>query len=174
MNYARITIACLFVFGMHDSHAVPIVDNGPCPDNAAATCSFGISDVELGGVLYDVTFVEGLFEDLFPDPSSTLFWGDAAGALAAVEIIAGLLNDQNNFGGVINFTWIGAIIPVQLAQPTGYFGNTGGNFGEIFWDLESIGPWMVFEVATDVPEPGTLAMLFAGLAGLAFARRRRV
>lgn len=166
--------------------AVPAGD-GPGP---GGTCVTGILNLDIGGVLFNVDIEVASGADLFGDATNPspvpYFWGDRAGASAAVSAIVAALNDV---GGIVGATgsagsryWIdvpwgsaGSDLAVEFADGPFYgdpwFNAGSGQCGFSPPDCSEEG-WALFTV---VPEPGTVLLLGGGLMGIAVhGRKRRV
>lgn len=103
---------------------------------------------------------------------SDLDWAGAAGMITNVEVI-GEVKILSDGGGVFAYDWVDQMdisfdthsftVPLVSPAPPGVFFDDGDRLGvEIQLTFEQI------------PQPGTLALFSLGLAGLGFARRRKV
>ena len=152
----------------------------PMAANAAFISSNVLSDVEIGGVTYDVTFVqeEGgstLFADLEANISPLTFttMSDAVAAADAVyaALLAAPIFDFTPANSAPVFYVMYSFSPYSLA-----FCNLSVSLCDTRADNFSSanGSFATFErQQAQVPEPGTLALLGLGLVGMGYARRRK-
>ena len=149
-----------------------------------------ISGLEIAGVPYNVSFLyEGSFNSHFtdfndPSPQPT-FWGDEAGASAAVIAIAAALNAEgalpttdtflnvpvsggaSPFGGDV----VDAAYAEFLVGGTQYVGYSLNEAGIAFDPTGDVSGLATF---VQVPEPASLTVLLLASLGFAMARRRRI
>ena len=159
------------------ANGTPIVITGPC-ENGSTECFTGILGLEVGSATYDVHWVEGLFDvAVASNPGITTFVGNVSRAAEASVLMTNLLFDA---GGLLplaygDYRWVGAYVPYIVTEwevasfvPI----STRVEALNVRYDRETtIANWAVF---TTVPEPGTLALLGIGLAGMGFSRRKKV
>lgn len=178
MRQIRLLIAALILVVPFAATADPIALTGPCPEVTADTCFIEVEDVNVEGTLFDVSFVEGVYDDvLAANPGVALFDGNFALASIVAQVLddafraVGLFGTQSPAGP--NGGWAGA----DLA-----YNGSGGSL--LVWtqlDLDVLNlsrgttavNWMVFTPSVSVPEPGTVALFGLGLAGIGLTRRRK-
>ena len=125
---------------------------------------------------WDISLVEGTYTDLIASLAQQEWWGDQLLA----ETFAGALGDSM---GLVNYVWLGpvfAIGPYEIMGPDFFIGsslyNYPGSSNQIITTfVHGLGDTLVFATASrvSVPEPGTLALLGIGLAGMGLTRRRK-
>ena len=161
----------------------------------------GATGVQVGTQLYDVTFVEGTCAEALGACDAAHFtFNDQTTAQAAAEaLLSSVLvgqfdvNPGRIFGCTATFCdvqtpYLIQFIPLEAPAPTGVLVALAHNCNEIdAWCPDSVdaaygfninvstatSPSRVWAVWTSVPEPGTLALLVLGLAGIAALRRRK-
>ena len=117
---------------------------------------------------WNVTTVNGVGSDLGSTLSPQVWYGNAGLASTFASALQGSLGYPNFSGGSGN-----------AAPFFAYLINSNGFAAQAFYQnsqsvsgLSGNGTY-VFAVASRVPEPGTLALLGLGLAGLGLSRRRK-
>lgn len=191
MRKLKLAGALLLVFAPFVANAVPVVTTADCVD-VDLVCATGITGLEVGGAVLDVTFVTGSsYNDVFAS-ADPFFLGNEDGAVAAMDAIIAAFADA--IYGVVGmgsdpaFTGSSLIFIPSFGDAIGNSGAyAGGITGDTSWFVSTYGArsaedFSAFEPRrytsfaifspTRVPEPGTLALLGIGLFGIGFARLR--
>lgn len=141
----------------------------------------GIDDLNVGGTLYNVEFIDASYDSVFSSVIPT-FFGSAAGANEAANAIMDVLNAETAVPEINEFPNEVLWVAYDVSGSNFYAAQTGHNistdpwqrFGNFFGDRSTDwGPWYFARFSTAVPEPGTIWLLSAGLLGF-FMRRKHV
>jgi hypothetical protein len=161
----------------------------------------GATQVDVGGALYDVHFVDGTCAAAFGacDAAHLTFNSQAAAQAAANALLSSVFVGQfdTNPGKILGCTatfcdiqtpYLIQFIPPDAPAPTGVLVALAHNCNESdAWCPDSVDGAYGFNINADtalspsrvwavwnssVPEPGTFAQLGLGLAGLGITRRR--
>lgn len=112
----------------------------------------------------------------------TMHFEQSSGNLTLSDVTGTSLLAGNGFANSIYYdfdqvltsvgTWTGWLQPIQsFSCPSYRYGNGAEGGGGCGGPSESIG--FTLNVTNNVPEPGSLALLGLGLAGLAYSRKRK-
>jgi hypothetical protein len=190
--WQHLALAILLSLLASAGQASPMVITSPCVNVPSIGCATGIKDLDVRGVLLDVSFSQLSFDDLFAsrDP---YFLGDFFGAAVAAEAIAAAL-DRSVIGWP---TYAGSYIYIPydldfIPPAPGYkivltealreapLGNwhtigfhTYGHSGvPAVWNPLYFDSFALFrEKCTVCPTPATLALFAMGLLALGVSRR---
>lgn len=190
---------CALVTGMAFSNAHAVM----LQVDATSGILTGATGVNVGGHLYDVAFMEGTCADVFGvcDPSHFTFTTNTSASVAAQALLDQVLIDSAlglfdstpglTLGCDPLATACNMITPFELTTSNSN-PVVGGSFAQNHFNEEGDFPhygqlgvsddsslntgltWAVWSASTvDVPEPGTLMLLGAGLFSLAATRGRK-
>lgn len=159
----------------------------------------GARNIDVAGTLFDVEFLDGTCVSLFTgcDDSGDFVFANGSDAQAAsIALLEQVFLDvefgdfdttpsltrgiDHELHGVILTPYIVAHGVLQFATVNNYSVEAVDNIqlgqlsaGVFTFVTGESSVWAVWKVATDVPEPSTVILLFLGFAGLSFARYRR-
>lgn len=155
----KLLITFVLLFSSVSAHALIITISGASnPDNDG---------------LWDVTTVFGSYDSLSTTLQDQVWFGDfdlATLFALTVDDAFGFPNGLANRGPAFVVTNDGSRFGISGRPIEGVRANTVGGFA--LFVRESGNP-QVHAIASRVPEPGTLALLGIGLAGIGFAKRKK-
>jgi hypothetical protein len=131
----------------------------------------GLADVTISGALAPKVVVPTVqtvelgpydFSQQVTIPLAGLFSGDGLGTMISVSIPSGTLQDQDL-----------GLAPISEDIDIAELGLVTGTFSLDTLTLADISTAIVYRNVSPIPEPGTAALLGAGLAGIALRSRRR-
>ena len=162
----------------------------------------GITEVDVNGVLYDVSFQSGSFDSIYGDPANLTFT-NSADAYAASGVLLSMLGENivGSDGAIYDFersttlvNGCGNFIYCHLFTTYGLATDISGverathanaiNFYDAVSDMNVYGSidrtastpfWATYAVwaeSATVPEASSLVLLGIGLLGIGFSRRR--
>jgi hypothetical protein len=172
------------------SHAASIVVTAPCINNSSMACATGITGLDVLGTLFDVTFSQRSYNDLFT-VTPPYFLGDRGGASAAATAMTDVLklpvigypNPSSAadiyvpyellYGQSPSFVISAALV---MTTPTTWFREDDFTIDDMGATLGSHGRSCCeayYAVLVEAPAPATLALMGLGLAALCWSRQTR-
>lgn len=164
--------------------------SAPILDYNGGSSVVGVLDFEVDGVLYDVSWQEGSYNEIFDTNSITpTFLNDSSGAQTAANGLIALFEASNLFPSDIaglcsdNSSDCDFVIPwtvsatnidafnIDWGQPNGPWKLQTQNWLRDFDN--NLVAMTLFTQSAAVPEPASIALLTLGLAGIGFSRKKK-
>ena len=170
-------LAITLCFLSLSAQAMTVVNTTTC--FTTLTCATSITGLDAGGMTFDVNFINGAFDTLYPDPTVIPFWNDQTMATTAAQA---MIDAVRAVGGVSACAGATCFTDpfVGFAKPTA--STVSLLSADILSDSIFVDPngsssnsflWADFTKVTAMPEPGTLTLLTVGFAVVAWVRRRK-
>jgi len=169
-------VCLLLGFGPAHSATVDIVS---CYFNTNLDCAQGVTNLDVDGSFYDVTFVGGDFTDIYPDETASPFWGQESFAdafsTALGSAVSGVtftsfvdLIDSTNSTESKLITGDG-----NLFQYSGFEVNVDGSVTSSDSISGFGGLYVEFTPAAAVPVPAAAWLFGSALGFLGWMRRKK-
>ena len=165
-------LAIILGFLSLSTHAAT-VNVTPC---AARSCATSITGLSAGGMTFDVNFLEGAFDTLYPDPTVIPFWNDQTMATTAAQAMIDAVRAVGGIGGCAGAFCV-TDLHMGFAKPTATSvdlldANISNNTISVLPNIPSALSfvWADFTKVTAMPEPGTLWMGLLGFSVIAWIR----
>jgi hypothetical protein len=191
-----IALTALFSMFAGAVQSSTIFTTAACIDNSAVQCATGIKQLDVMGTLFDVTFSQLSYNDLFA-VNAPYFLGNEAGANAVAAAIAATLHmdvlgmtEQSGEEGSKIFVPFSLGVDAYYGQDMVYSrfarqqdGGLWVPYSSVYSSdasepLSSLNPWyynsyaIVTKASAEAPAPATLALFGLGLVSVGISRRQ--